>query len=148
MFSLRLWKSLSLVMFHVTHTSWVFLSILCRRFIVFWILFYSLLLNFITGAWPEIPCSIVLHFVGMTFIAVQLTGCCMMPDLGEISEHITKIFFIYSNHWDVFFGEVVPLFCFSVLRKSCGVNLFLLSSYFTDIGLLHWYFLKSLLPCM
>ena len=79
MLSLRLSKGLSLVMFHVTHTSWGFLWIFCRRFIVFSILF---LLNFITGVCPEITCSIVLHFVGMTFIAVQLTGCCMMPDLG------------------------------------------------------------------
>ena len=46
MLSLRLSKGLSLVMFHVTHTSWGFLWIFCRRFIVFSILFLFSFIEF------------------------------------------------------------------------------------------------------
>ena len=47
--------------------------------------FNSILLTFITGVCSEIPCSIVLHFAEtsyLNFIKIQLTGCCIMQDLG------------------------------------------------------------------
>ena len=60
--------------------------------------------------------------------------------MREISEQITNVFLIYSNHWDAFFGAVVPLFLFSVLENSCAVNLFLFNSDVTGIGLRRGYF--------
>ena len=47
--------------------------------------FNSLLLTFITGFCSGIPCSSISHFVEtsyLTFIAIQLTGCHVMRDLG------------------------------------------------------------------
>ena len=45
----------------------------------------SLLLTFITAVCSEIPCSSVSRFMEtsyLTFIAIQLTGCHVLPDLG------------------------------------------------------------------
>ena len=47
------------------------------------------------------------------------------------------------DYQDALFGAVYPLFLFSILGKSCDVNLPLFSSYFNGIGLLREYFLST-----
>ena len=113
---------------------------------IIFILFYLNLLLESVLRFPALLFCILWEWLLLRFNWLVVAWCRTW--VWGISEHIAKSFVIYGNHWDVFFGEVVSLFCFSVLRKSCGVNVFLLSSYFTDIGLLHWYFSKSLLSCI
>ena len=77
MLTSRLWKNL----LFLTHSSQAFSWVFCIAFYHF----NSLLLTFITGFCSGIPHSSISHFVEtsyLTFIAIQLTGCHVMRDLG------------------------------------------------------------------
>ena len=77
----RLWKSLPLS----THSSLVFHGWFADVLPSSEYQFNSLLLTFITGVCPEIPCSSVSCFVKtsyLTFITIHLTSCHEMQDLG------------------------------------------------------------------
>ena len=71
------WKSLLLVTYHVTCSSWAFVGILQAL--------HHHLSTTVTGVCTEIPCSSILHFLetrNLSFIAVQQTVCCITWDLG------------------------------------------------------------------
>ena len=107
----------------LTDPTWAFSWMFCRRFTAVWILvlihFCGL---FIAGACSEIRYSSTLCFVEttcLTFVAIQLTVCHEMRDLGEGNLGTDS-----RNSFAVF-------------------SLFFYSFYFTWMKLVSWYYLSK-----
>lgn len=97
MLAWHLWKSLLLVIFHVTYSSLDFLGYFTGVLPSFEYYFNSYLFALITGVWPKVACSSVLYFVetiNFTFTAVQLTGRYTLwaEGVGNIRIYYKKFF--------------------------------------------------------
>ena len=125
MLSLCLWKSLLLVTYHVTHSSWAFSWVFCRCLPSFDYYFNSVLLNSVSESF--------LRFRDLAFCILLKPGIWLLLQFN----------WIYRNHSDAFFGPVVTLFLSSVLGKYFAVDLMLSSECASQLLIL-----ISLLTCI